>query len=272
MPTFNVWEEGFYLVASYNTGNDQRMIVNNMLRDFFTELSTYGGRVGDPFVIDVAEIDWPTYINQWFAFNLPVWAIGWLSDYADADNWMGAYMHSWICFAYFQVYRIDNGYGTPGPVTGLDKDELIALAIKTPDGPERAVMYKDLEDIWIEDCPALPVAEPLGRAWRKYWVKGWYYNGLYPSWYYYKIYKEDTCWCDITGPEEGVPDTTTNMRDIGRIAAHFGAKPPYVAVPYDARWAPGTYGYAGCDVYGDRKVDMRDIATACAHFGHTNEP
>jgi len=272
IPTFNVWEEGFYLIISYNTGNDQRMIACNMIRDFFTELSTYDGRTGPPFQIDIAETDWPTYLGLWFTFQLPIWAVGWLSDYADADNWMGAYMHSWICFAYFQVYRIDNGYGTPGPDTGLDKDELIGLALKTPDGPARAALYKDLENLWQIDAPALTVAEPLGRAWRKYWVKGWYYNGLYPAIYYYKLYKEDTCYSDVTGPTFGVPDGVDNMRDINFIAAHFGASPPDVLLGYNALWAPGTYGYAGCDVYGDRKVDMRDIGLACAHFGHTAEP
>jgi len=272
MPTFDVWNQGFYLVASYNTGNDQRMIACNMLRDFFTELGTNNGRTGPPFVIDVAEIDWPTYINQWFAFNLPLWAIGWLSDYADADNWMGAYMHSWICFAYFQVYRIDNGYGTLGPVTGMDKDELIGVAVKTPDGPERAALYKDLEDIYIMDCPSYSLAEPLGRKWLKYWVKGWYHNALYPSDYYYHLYKENTCWCDNSGPELGVPDGVSSMRDINFIVTHFGASPPDVLLGYNPKWAPGTYGYAGCDVYGDRKVDMRDIGLACTHFGHTNEP
>jgi len=64
------------------------------------------------------------------------------------------------------------------------------------------------------------------------------------------------------------------MRDIGYIAAHFGAKAPDPAKipPYDPKWAPGCYGYGGCDVAGDRKVDMRDIGFAAAHFGHKNVP
>jgi len=62
------------------------------------------------------------------------------------------------------------------------------------------------------------------------------------------------------------------MRDIAWIANHFGARAPDPGLGYDDRWAPGTYGYATADVYGDRKVDMRDIALACAHFGHTNQP
>ena len=92
--------------------------------------------------------------------------------------------------------------------------------------------------------------------------------------YYYHLYKENTCWCDVTGLVPGVPDGKTNMRDIGYIAAHFGARAPDTSKTpiYDPRWAPGVYGAGGADVYGDRKIDMRDVGLACAHFLHENKP
>jgi peptide/nickel transport system substrate-binding protein len=271
----SVWNWGFTFTITYNTGNDQRKIACNMIRDFFLNMSGDTQRSGKPpFSITVTEVDWPTYLTSAYGRLMPVWAIGWLSDYTDADNWMGAYMHSYVCFAPWQRYMDINGWNTPGPRTGLTKDQLIALAIKTPDGPARAKLYNDLEDIYLADCPSLPVAEPLGRRWCKYWVKGWYYNGLYPSGYFYNIYKEDACWADVTGLTIGVPDGTCNMRDIGWITAHFGARAPDPtrSPQYDPAWAPGVYGPAGCDVYGDRIVNMRDIGFACAHFLDTNKP
>jgi len=271
----SVWEWGFKFTATYNTGNDQRKLALNMIRDFFLNMSNDAERSGyPPFTIEVQEVDWPTYLTSSYRRLNPLWAIGWLSDYTDADNWMGAYMHSYVCFAPWQRYMDINGWTTPGPRTGLDKDRLIELAIKVPDGPDRAKLYADLDDIYLTDCPSLPLAEPLGRAWRQYWVKGWYYNGLYPALYYYHLYKEDACWCDVTGLVPGVPDGTTNMRDIGYIAAHFGARAPDTSKTpiYDPRWAPGAYGAGGADVYGDRKVDMRDVGLACAHFLHKNKP
>jgi peptide/nickel transport system substrate-binding protein len=271
----SVWEWGFRFTATYNTGNEQRKIALNMLRDFFLNMSNDAERAGcPPFIIEVQEVDWPTYLTSSYRRLNPLWAIGWLSDYTDADNWMGAYMHSYVCFAPWQRYMDINGWTTPGPRTGLNKDQLIELAIKVPDGPQRAKLYADLDDIYLMDCPSLPLAEPLGRAWRKYWVKGWYYNGLYPALYYYHLYKENTCWCDVTGLQPGVPDGVTNMRDIGYIAAHFGARAPDpTKTPiYDPRWAPGVYGCGGADVYGDRKIDMRDVGLACSHFLHTTKP
>jgi hypothetical protein len=116
------------------------------------------------------------------------------------------------------------------------------------------------------DCPSFPIIQASGRRWQKYWVKGWYYNALYPSQYYYKLYKEQACWADITGPTTGVPDVVCNMRDIGYIAKHFGAKYG------EDKFLPSTYGVGCSDVYGDQKIDMRDIGFACKHFGHTTQP
>jgi hypothetical protein len=188
------------------------------------------------------------------------------ANYADADVFKREFMHSYGSFAYPQNYTDRNGWMTQGPRTGLTKDVLIDLAVKTPDGPERAEMYADLDDIYITDCPSLPIAQPLERKWLKYWTRGWYYNALYPSDYYYKLFKMNTCWADISGPILGKPDGVCNMRDIGYIAGHFGAH------AYDLRWYPGAYGCGGCDVYGDRKIDMRDLSFACRHFGHGAEP
>jgi hypothetical protein len=156
----------------------------------------------------------------------------------------------------------------------MNKDQLIEAGLRTPDGQKRAGIYADLDSIYISDCPGFPTDQPFSRRWTKYWVKGWYRNAMYPSDYYYHLYKEQTCWADVTGINIGVPDGVENMRDIGYVAGHFGAGAPDTSAspPYDARWAPGTYGYGGCDVYGDRKIDMRDIGLAASHFGHTTQP
>ena len=272
----SVWDQGFSLTLTYNSGNDQRRIACYYIRDFFGNLSTFEGRSGPAFHVDVQEIDWPTYLDDFENYKLPIWSIGWAADFADADNWVRPYMHSWGDFSYFQNYTTDNGWGnTHGPnYPLLNKDELIDLAVKTPDGPARAAMYADLDYIYITDCPSLPIDQAVGRRWAKYWVKGWLFETMWPGGKFYKIYKELTCWADITGPTVGIPDAVENMRDIGYVASHFGAVAPDPAgTPrYRVLWAPGTYGYGGCDVYGDRIVNMRDIGFAAAHFGHTIQP
>jgi hypothetical protein len=191
---------------------------------------------------------------------------GWFADFADADNFARPYVYSSGEFAAYQNYTEANGWGGR-------KDELIDMAVKTADGTGRAGLYAELQDIYLTDAASFPVAQPTGRMWMKYWVKAWYYNALYPSPYYYSMYKENACWGDVTGPDPGLPDGACAMRDIGFVAGRFGARAPDTSSmqPYNSKWTPGTYG-GGADVYGDRKVDMRDIGFMCNHFGHATRP
>ena len=184
---------------------------------------------------------------------------GYDADYADADDFLRPYMHSSGNYAYLQNYTADNGWGS-------QKDSLIDAAIHTLDGPQRASLYADLEQIYVDDCPSIPLAQPIGRVWMKYWVKGWYYDALYPSRYFRNIWKQDTPWYDISGSTAGTSDNVVAMKDIAYLIAHFNAKAPDPTKPLDPRWV-GVYGANGCvDPYGDRTCNMKDIAGAIANF------
>ena len=264
----NVWDTGFNLTIPYP--GDYYYDFFASIRNFFSQLSTYDGRSPalPGFTINLDFMpSWGVYLSYWTTFKLPIMLMGWLSDLADADNLIRLYMHSEGDFSRFSNYTTANGWGSR-------KDELIDLAVKTPDGPERAAMYAELEQIYIDDCPSVPLTQTMHREFLKYWVKGWYYNPVYPSDYYYHLWKEDTCWADITGQTPEVSDGIANMRDIGYVCDRFGAKAPDPArnPPLDPKWGNGTYGLGCADVYGDRKVDMRDIGEACAHFGDRAEP
>jgi peptide/nickel transport system substrate-binding protein len=267
----NVWKSGFELTIAFNTGNTQREIACEMIANFFTQLSTYDGRAGPAFKVDVINLDWPTILDKFENFELPTWIIGWLADFADADNWVRPYMHSWGDFSYFQGYTVDNGWTqTLGPETGLDKDMLIDLAVRTPDGPERAKYYRDLQWIYYLDCPSIPLVQPTGRRWSQYWVRGWYYNALYPSQYYYHLWKHNTCWFDITGATPGQYDDVCNARDVTYLIMHFNARAPAPGFE-DPKWV-GTYGWGGVDPYGDRICNARDVTWAILHFNHRAQP
>ena len=265
----NVWNAGFTLTWAF-TGWAEPRIMCEMIRDFFSTLSTYDGRTGPPFTINLYSLDWSTYLNYFRDFKLPLFEFSWLADFADADNFLRPYMHSDGDFARFQNYTLDNGWsithGTNYP--SLDKDQLIDQALATPDGPERAKMYADLENIYINDCPSFPTDQPYIRRWCQYWVKGWYYNPLYPGDYYYAMWKADDCWFDITGPTKYVSDGVSAMRDIQYLIAAFNAKAPRAGKPRDLRWV-GVYGANGAvDPSGDRICNMRDIQQAIQHFNH----
>lgn len=275
----NVWDTGFTLTLVYTGGASSSRIMCEIIRDFFNRLSTYDGRVGNPFTVEIQNIDWGAYLDQWENFELPIWSIGWLADFADADNFMRPYMHSDGDFAQFQNYTLGNGWNSTHGANypGLDKDQLIDLALVTPDGPERAKMYADLENIYLNDCPSFPICQPYIRRWCQYWVKGWYYNPFYLGGYYYNsgdyyyaMWKADNCWFDVNGPTIGVSDGIVNMRDIQYLILRFNAKASVPEKPLDSKWV-GVYGANGAvDPYGDRVCNMRDIQGAILHFGHQN--
>jgi peptide/nickel transport system substrate-binding protein len=264
-----VWNQGFKLALLYNEGNDQRRIACEMISAFFNTLSSYDGRVGSPFTVEISTVDWPTYLTLFEAQELPIFNIGWAADFADADNFVRPYMHSNGDFSYFQAYTADNGWGASG------KDAKIDTAFITADGPARAALYNQLQQIYYDEVPSFPLTIPQGRRWCQYWVKGWYFDALYPAFYMPGIYKYDDCWYDVAGPglptrpRVDVQDGIINMRDISYLILHYGAIAPIPGGIADPKWV-GTYGNGGVDTLGDRKCNMRDIAFTILHFNHKN--
>jgi peptide/nickel transport system substrate-binding protein len=257
----SVWASGFTLDVTFNTGNDVRKIADNLMAAFFQTLSTYDGRTGPPFVVNVKEIDWTTTIRGMTRRLQPLFSIGWLADFADADNFVRTYMHSFGAFCYYQSYSASNGWGT-------EKDILVDTAVLTPDGPARQALYDQLAVMYYDDVPSTPINTPRGRRWCQYWVKGWYYDALYPAYYIRNYWKTDDCWFDVSGATSGISDGSCNMRDIAYLIAHFNAPAPVPGTPTNPKWVM-SYGANGCvDPYGDRVSNMKDIAAAIQHFNH----
>jgi hypothetical protein len=50
-------------------------------------------------------------------------------------------------------------------------------------------MYQELQYIYWKDVPSLPLIQPYGRRWERTWVRGWYYNQLYPGLVFYDLWK-----------------------------------------------------------------------------------
>lgn len=267
----SVWNSGFTFTLvypssfwGYRTGF-QIMVECEILRDFFGNLSFYDNRAGPPFSINVNEQwDW---MSRYPSNDMLIWDIGWLGDFAAPDNFVRPYMHSTGDFASFQNYTADNGW-TGAPYG--NKDALIEEALTTLSESTRQTDYQKLQQIFYNDCPCIPIPTPTGRLWCQYWVKGWYYNAMYPGLYIRSLWKADDCWFDVSGPTVGVSDGKTDMRDISYLILHFNAKAPSSATTPDPKWV-GMYGANGCvDPYGDRVCNMRDISGAILHFNHKN--
>jgi peptide/nickel transport system substrate-binding protein len=256
-PPQSVWRSGFTVDLMYNTGDDVRMIACYAIRNFFQVLSSQYPGAGT-FTVNVLEVSWAALVEGVQSRTLPMWDASSPSDFADADDSARAYMYSTGAYAQFQDYTAANGWDTT-------KDRLIDQALLMPDGGARQALYNQLQTIYYNDCPSFPLDNPTGRFWCNYWVKGWYFDTLYPGAYYYTMWKQDSPWYDVSGSTPGVSDGMVNMKDVAYLTVHFNAKAPSATIT-DPKWI-GVYGANGCvDPYGDRVCNMKDIAGTVAHF------
>ena len=266
----SVWDQGFSVDITYNSGNTVRQQAAQQIADFFTALSTFNGRSAllPPFKVTVKVISWGSTIGNMIAGTATVWTVGWLADFADADNFVRTFMHSSGSFTYYQNYNPANGWSNA-------KDIAIDTAVLTPDGPARAALYNTLQHQYYTEVPSFPLNIPTGRRWCQYWVKGWYFDAVYPGFYYRNYWKADDCWFDVSGSTPGLSDGSMNMKDIAYLIVHFNAPAPIPGSPTSPKWV-GVYGANGAvDSYGDRVSNMKDIAGAIQHFNHkqnTNTP
>ena len=170
-----VWEKGFKFTILYNSGNTQREIAARMIEENVEALNP-------KFKIEVRPVEWATYLKELVNHRLTLFIIGWLADYADPHNFVHPFMHSKGDFSAFQSYK--------NPVV----DQLIEEGIKTVDPKKREQIYYQLQWIYYEDVPSVPLYQALLRHYERDWVHGWYYNPIYPGGeiqgYLYPVYKK----------------------------------------------------------------------------------
>jgi outer membrane protein assembly factor BamB/ABC-type transport system substrate-binding protein len=175
---YNVGAEGFEMTLAYNIGNNQRVIACNLIAQAFLSL-------GSKYKCNVIGLDWPVFLDAENKGYLPMYASGWLADFADPDNFCEPYQASWGAFCSGQFDPANNAQ----PEDQAFVDNEISAAMIEPDYLTRKNMYWDLQERYWNDVPSFPLAQPAGRRFARDWVQGWYYNALYPGLYAYDLYK-----------------------------------------------------------------------------------
>ncbi|MEM3618107.1 MAG: ABC transporter substrate-binding protein [Candidatus Bathyarchaeia archaeon] len=247
-----LWETGFTIAI---------LSVPRSTPDYFAlTLKQSIESLNSKFHVQIYYVSWISYIEaiQWH--YIPVFAMGWLADYPDPHNFAYNFYHSKGVFTKWQLYA------------NLIMDELIEEGTATPDGPNRAKIYHDIQVLAIEDCPSVPIIQPISRHFERSWVVGWYYNPIYPGVYAYNLWK----WYYIphalqdTTPEHPINnhlpydvnyDGTVDGKDIAVASKAFGSDP---GPPVHPRWC------YRADVNNDRKVDAKDLGFVCKYFGKTS--
>jgi peptide/nickel transport system substrate-binding protein len=243
---------GFDVQIVYNSDSPARYQAAVLLKAGIDALEI------DTFHVTIASTSWASFLEAFETQQLTYFILGWLADYPDMHNFAAPFYRSTGDFGGLQLY------------SNPAMDALIDSGIRTPDGPDRAAIYKAIAQLAVTDCPSMALAQAIGRHYEADWVTGWYYNSVYPGNYFYNLWK----WYyapqvkfdpvvqpfSFRLPADVNYDGKVNVMDVSTAAKSFGAS---AGPPLDTRWC------FRVDVNNDRKIDINDISYVAKYFGAT---
>jgi peptide/nickel transport system substrate-binding protein len=161
----SLWDVGFYMQYTYNTGNDQRHSAGEILQ---ADLA----KVNPKFRLSVVDEPFPVFLKDQVAGRMPVFMLGWQEDYHDPQDWVTPFLAGGGTYAASQHFPQD---------VQTQMDKLIAQGVQTADTQARAKIYQQLQNIAYENALDIFVVQRVGRHYEQMWVNGWYYNPIYPG-------------------------------------------------------------------------------------------
>jgi len=169
-----VWDKGFNFTICYNPVSLVRKKICEIIKANVESLN-------DKFHIQIQELPLGNYSASVSRNEVPIFIYGWIADFADPHNFAYGFMQSNGAFPPLQRYC--NG----------TIDTLIGEGIGTTNETARRNIYYDLQALYHEDCPSVPVYQLMQRRFERDWVQGWYYNPLlWMTNYFYVQWKGKT--------------------------------------------------------------------------------
>ncbi len=166
-----VWEKGFKFTITYNTSGEMRQIASEILKRNVE-------KINPKFQIDLRGVTWPSFLEKTTQRQMPVWARGWVADYADAHNFYFPFLHSQ------GRYAISQGYKNP------TVDALIEQAVTETNQAKRNALYKEVHNLMHEDAMQIYTVHPTGLWAMRSNVKGFTDNPVYMGIYFYPMFKQ----------------------------------------------------------------------------------
>jgi|GEM_PF-341379 len=166
-------EVGFRLSAVYNTGNTQRQTIAEVLQAGLQE-------AGEQYVVETVGLPWPTFLSNNRARKLPIFIIGWLSDYYDTHNWTYTFTAGYYSF----VQRFPEAL----------RQEFVQICtegVTETDPVARDTFYKEVfNPKYHETAPSILLFNTKQRHYEPRWINGWYANPMYSNRWYYVLSKD----------------------------------------------------------------------------------
>lgn len=162
-----LWDTGFEMTISYNTGNATRQIIAEILKANVEDLNS-------DFRINVRGIQWPDFLADRDANLLPISLVGWVPDYADPDNYIHTFYHS------------EGYYGSQLNFSDEEIDQLIDDARATVDEEERAFYYSQVARRAYDLVPTVPYPTAATFTVTRDDIDGVYYNPMLSHYFKWK--------------------------------------------------------------------------------------
>lgn len=162
-----VWENGFTVTVAYNTGNQQRQAVAEILKGNLEFLNP-------KFRVNVRSVAWPDLLDQRAQGLVPVLINAWIPDYADPDN----YVHTF--------YQTDGYYASSSGFSDAQIDEWDAQARSSFDEAERVGLYSQIGRRAYELAPYVLLPQGVPFLVEREELRGSYVNPMYSGSYLLK--------------------------------------------------------------------------------------
>lgn len=170
-----VWEKGFQLTLTYNTGNSARKVAADMLK-------SYVEQINPKFDVKVQGLQWSTYLDASIRGTLPASFGGWLADFPDPHNFAQPFLHS---NGYYGGQRGENYQEWAKE----NVDGLIDKGITTVDPEKRREIYKEIQDLSVDQAIDIWLDQSIGVHLERKYLTGYYPNPMRPGTFFYMYNK-----------------------------------------------------------------------------------
>ena len=168
-----LFDLGFRFSAIYNVGNTLRQTIAEIIQAGMQE-------AGEQFVVEVVGLPWPAFLRAIDARKIPIFIIGWISDYYDSHNWVNAFTVGYYTFKQSFPDELRQQF-----------NKVAIQGVQIADPEARDGFYKEnFNPLYHEVSPAILLFHLKQRSYQQRYMRGWYANAAYSNKWYYPIWKE----------------------------------------------------------------------------------
>lgn len=162
-----VWETGFEFTALYNAGNTTRETLLNIIKDNVEFLNP-------KFKMNVRSLPWPDFLARTAEKKVPLFALGWCADYADARNFVNTF------------YDNDGFYAARTSIDLPEMQAIIDQADVLLDQEVRAFLYRDIGTLHYDLAPMIIYPVPTEYIIARSNISGIYFNPMRSHYFQWK--------------------------------------------------------------------------------------